>query len=309
MADSDRTASLMTPAKLAQARPKAAVTPAAWLDQMAADAGHAHVARLAELSAQLAAQAGQREISPITAELARLAEALPQLDFSLLQSRGWWARTTGKTRTAGAEFASQFEQIEEVVKGLAEKTQAVQKKQQEQTATGDLALVELEVEFRAIDKIIDQGARWLQDMRNQLKTRQAGAPDEQGQKAIDDDAARCEILVARLKVLRAVSAAALLAQEQAQAAAARRVALGQLLQQALASDIKAWRARVSTLATAAGDTGSPALSLEGGMDSHRELQLRIKRAIADCGQLQGQEKALAESLAALAGQVASAQSH
>ncbi|HSI54621.1 MAG: hypothetical protein ACAH21_17955 [Ramlibacter sp.] len=308
MAESDRTASLMTPAKLAQARPKAAVTPAAWLDQMAADAGHAHVSRLAELSTQLAEQGQVRDISPVMAELGGLAEALPQLDFSLLQARGWWARTTGKTRSAGAEFASQFEQIEEVTKGLAGKTQALQKAQQDQTAAADLALLELEVEFRAIDKIIDQGARWLQDMRNQLKTRQAAAPDAQGQQSIDDDAARCEILVARLKVLRAVSAAAMQAHEQAQAATARRVALLQLLQQALAGDIKAWRARLSALASAAGDTGSPALSLEGPMEAHRELQLRVKRAIADCGQLLGQEKALSESLGGLASQVAAAQS-
>ncbi len=43
MADSDRTASLMTPSKLAQIKPKSAVSPAAWLNQMAADAGHAAV--------------------------------------------------------------------------------------------------------------------------------------------------------------------------------------------------------------------------------------------------------------------------
>ena len=38
MADTDRTASLMTPSKLAQVKPRGPVSPAAWLDQMAADA-------------------------------------------------------------------------------------------------------------------------------------------------------------------------------------------------------------------------------------------------------------------------------
>ena len=51
--DHDRTASLMTPAKLAQMKPKAAVSPSAWLDQMAADAGHAHLIRRVHADPQL----------------------------------------------------------------------------------------------------------------------------------------------------------------------------------------------------------------------------------------------------------------
>lgn len=49
MFEPDGTASLMSPAKLAQMKPKAAATPAAWLNQMAADEGHLHVRRIAEL--------------------------------------------------------------------------------------------------------------------------------------------------------------------------------------------------------------------------------------------------------------------
>src|SRR5688500_1830898 len=113
MEQNDRTASLMTPAKLAQVKPKGQASPAAWLNQVAADAGHQHAQRLAELLHDLEAQAPRRDISALIAELAHLREALPRLDFGLLQSRGWWARTTGKSRTAGAEFARQFEQIEE----------------------------------------------------------------------------------------------------------------------------------------------------------------------------------------------------
>lgn len=297
MADYDRTASLMTPATLAAQRaPMAAASPAAWLNQMAADAGYAHVRRLGELREEMQKQAGLRDFSPVTAELTRLAEALPQLDFGLLQARGWWARTTGKSRTAGAEFAAQFERIEEVAQGLAKQVQALQKKLQAQGTAGELSLVELEVEYRAIEKILNQGARWLQDMRTQLKARKAAPHDGQADKEIRDDAARCEILVDRLKALRAVASAAQAAYQQAQAASARRLALLRLLQQALASDVTVWQSRLSALAGSAGDKGSPALSLEAPMESHRELQLCVKQAIADCGQLQAQEKALAESL-------------
>jgi predicted nucleic acid-binding Zn-ribbon protein len=303
MQDSDRTASLMTPAKLAQAKPKAAVSPAAWLDQMAADAGHLHVRRLAELKEELQAQARLRDFSALAGELAKLADKLPRLDFGLLQTRGWWARTTGKSRDAGAEFASQFEQIEALAKALAPQVQALQQKQQEQASATERTLMEVDVEYHAVDKVIDQGARWLQDMRNQLKQRQAIAADAQSQQQIKDDTARCELLVTRLKALRAVSSAALQAHQQAHAAAKRRTDLVRFLQQTVASNVRAWKTRVSAIAAAAGDSGSPALSVEGPMDTHRELQLCIKQTIADCAQLQAQESALGESLAALGTQL------
>jgi chromosome segregation ATPase len=300
MADNDRTASLMTPSKLAQVKPRGPVSPAAWLDQMAADAGHQHVRRLAELRKDLQAQAQRRDISPLILELERLGEALPRLDFGLLQPRGWWARATGKGRTAGVEFAGQYEQIAQVAQGLAAQAQAVQKSQQDKPA--DRALLELEVEFRAIDKIIDQGTRWLHDMRNQIKEREAAGPDEPGQQQIRDDAARCEILVARLKALRTVSSAAQQAHQQGQGAAARQASLAKLMQQ-LSADVKAWRADISALASAAGNAAGTALNLDDSMESHRELQLRIKQAIADCAQLQAQEKVVAESLDALGAQL------
>jgi hypothetical protein len=43
MDESDRNASLMSPGQAGAAEDQAATTPAAWLTQMAADAGHMHV--------------------------------------------------------------------------------------------------------------------------------------------------------------------------------------------------------------------------------------------------------------------------
>src|SRR4029453_4492654 len=101
------------------------------------------VRRLAELRKDLQAQAQRRDISPLILELERLGEALPRLDFGLLPPRGW-ARATGKGRTAGVEFAGQYEQIAQVAQGLVAQAQAVQKSQQDKPA--DRALRELEGE-------------------------------------------------------------------------------------------------------------------------------------------------------------------
>lgn len=303
----DRTASLMTPAKLAQVRqPRAPASPAAWLDQMAADAGHQHLRRLRELLAELQGHAGTRDHTSLASALDALGEALPGLDFGLLQTRGWWARATGKSASAQAEFSAQFDRADEGTRALATQIQALQKNHLSEAGTTDRALVEFEVEYRALDKIIEQGARWLQDMRNQLKERLAQATDAQAQQAVRDDAARCEILVSRLKFLRACVTAAQQAHQHAQAAAGRRAALLQMLQQALASDVKAWHVRLSALAAAAGESGGPALSVEGPMETHRELQLCVEQARAHGAQLQAQEQVLASSLEALGEQLAAA---
>lgn len=306
MAEPDRTASLMTPSKLAQIQPKSAVSPAAWLSQMAADAGHQHVRRLRELREEVEAQALQRDDSALASELGRLAEALPRLDFGLLRDRGWWARATGKSRSAGALFAAQFSQIEALLAPLAAQAQAMEKKQHDEATACDLTLLEVEVEYHAVDKIIDQGARWLHDMRNQLKVQQGTTDDPAAAQRTKDDEARCEILVARLKTLRAVRSAAQRAHGEGANAAARRASLVKMLRQSLAPGLKDWQGRLSTLAAAATDAGARELSVDGPMEAHRDLQLCLKQVIADGEQLHAQEAALAQSVAALGTELAAA---
>ncbi len=305
MEDHDRTASLMTPAKLAQVKPQAAASPAAWLNQMAADAAHQHVKRIAELRNDLKQQGKERDYSGMTTELARMAKSLPKLDFGLLQNQGLWARVTGKAKSATEEFASRFERLQEAAMPLTDEIRKTQQQHQSQATTSDLTLLELEVEFKAIEKVQDQGARWLQDMRNQLKTRHTEAGDEVALKLIRDDQVRCEILVSRLKALREVSAAAQHVHRQGQAAATRRAALAQALQQGVSARLANWSASLQEVVSAARE--SQPFTLEAAMESHRELQLAMKDAAADCAQLHSQEKTLGESLSTLRRQLQAAQ--
>jgi hypothetical protein len=166
--------------------------------------------------------------------------------------------------------------------------------------------VELEVEYHAIDKIIDQGARWLQDMRNQIKARQAAATSAEEQLQVREDAARCELLVARLKQLRTISTAAQQAHQAAQAVAQRRAAVSQVLNTQLAGDIKAWNVRLSPIAANAGDASAPALNLEGPKETHAELRRSVERAQASCAQLAADEAALLQGLEALRAQLPAA---
>jgi chromosome segregation ATPase len=297
----DRTASLMTPAKLAQLKvhPKAAASPAAWLDQMAADAGAGHVRRLADLRAQLEAQVRERDVQGVAAACQALNDGLGRLDFSLLQPKGWLARATGKGKEEAAGFVAQHERMARAGEELTDQVRTVQRKQQAQASGVERSLLEMEVELRAIEKIMEQGARWLQDMRNQLKARQAGGGDAAVQEQIRQDNARCEVLVARLKQLRAASSATQHALDHCKGAASRRSSLMDHLQQLLDGECKSARQKLGAVADQASAGGAVTEGIDRARRAQQELQAALKQAAQDCGALQAQDQALADELAAL----------
>lgn len=299
--DDDRTASLMTPAKLAQlkVRPAPVASPAAWLDQMAADAGSGHVRRLMELCTQLEAQVRDRSYHGVTAALGTLGDALGKLDFTLVQPKGWLARATGKGKEAAAGFVSQHERILRDGEDLADEVRALDKKQQAQAAATERTLMECEVELKAIEKIMDQGARWLQDMRNQLKTRETAGGDAEVQKQIADDTRRCELLVGRLKQLRAASTAFTQNIERCRATARSRASLLESLQQALDGDWKAWGTRLAPVAEQVRTSGSAQEGVDGARRATDAAQAALKQARQDCRGMADKESALAEDLVGL----------
>jgi hypothetical protein len=300
MDESDRTASLMSPAKLAQMKPKPATTPAAWLTQMAADAGHMHVKRIGELGELLRGEARLTGLAAVTGRLEKLSDDLPDLDFTgLEQPRGLWARTLGKTKSGGPEFAHRFEEVGGEATDVAAAAMALGGDQKSGGSQVERALVELDGEYRAVEKIIDQGARWLQDMRNQIKVRQAAAADPQAHRAVLEDSARCDILVDRLKMLRALCNACAPVPELARAYVHKRSALVQSLRQSLASEVDDWHGLLSPVASAAAEGKSAVQDVQPLLDAHRDLQATAKKAIGACQQLLAQEQELGRSLAAL----------
>lgn len=299
--DDDRTASLMTPAKLAQlqVRPAAAASPAAWLDQMATDAGSGHVRRLVDLRQQLEAQLRDREVRAISGACHALHDALDNLDFTLLEPKGWLARATGKGKEAAASYLSQQGRVVQAAEDLADEARALQRKQQPQGPATDKLLLEFEVEIRALEKIMEQGARWLQDMRSQLKTRQAQGGDAAAQEQMRQDTARCELLVDRLKLLRTSNSAAQEAAERCKSAVTRRAALVETLQKMVEKDWKALRPKLDALAEQAKASGSASIGLDRARAAAHELRSALKQVGQDCATLQAREQAASDVLAAM----------
>lgn len=299
--DTDRTASLMTPAKLAQLkmRPAPAASPAAWLDQLAADAGSGHVRRLSDLRKQLETQVREADCAGVRSACSSLAGALGKLDFALLQPKGWLARATGKGKEAAAEFASRYEHSLRAGEDLADELRGLQRKHQVQGGAVERTVLECEVEIRALDKIMEQGARWLQDMRNQLKAREAAGGDAATLQKIAEDTNRCELLVTRLKQLRIANSAAQNVVEQCRAVAARRVALLESLQKTLDGDWKSGQRKLAAVAEQATATGSAEEGVDEARRAQEKLTVVLQQAAADCAALQTQDQSLVEALAGL----------
>jgi hypothetical protein len=299
--DDDRTASLMTPAKLAQlkVRPAPASSPAAWLDQMAADAGSGHVRRLLELRQQLEAQMRDRDVRAIATACHALYDAVDTLDLALLEPKGWLARAAGKGKEAATSYLAQHERVSRAAEDLTDEARDLQRKQQAQAGGTERLLMEFGVEIRALEKIMDQGARWLQDMRSQLKTRHAEGGDAAVQEQIRQDTARCEVLVGRLKQLRAASSAAQEAAERSNSALARRATLAVTIQQLLEKEWKAAGQSLDSVAEEAAATGTAPKSLDRARKGQQELSVALQQAGQDCSTLESQEQAASDVLAAL----------
>src|SRR4051812_24198785 len=94
----DQTASMMTPAQVAQmSASKPPASPSAFLNQMAADVGHQHLARLKELQPLLLEQANGLQATSFQPPLEGMQRALQAVDFApLLQKKGFLAGLTGK---------------------------------------------------------------------------------------------------------------------------------------------------------------------------------------------------------------------
>lgn len=293
MTDFESTASLMTPSRLASLSAKPAASPAFWQDPTTGDIGRTQLQHLVELHTALGAPELECDLVPLRTALTELLAAHSGLDFDLLQSHGWLARALGKARSAGAEFSAQAERLTDLGKGAHAALLDAQKLHGDRTTRTERLLLDMDVEHRALEQLVEHGARWLQDMRQQLQQRHAAAAnDPQEQQRIRAEASRCEALVVRLKALRSLAGAVGPFVHQYRAVLTGRNRMLQTLSQALPGALRAWQPRISALATAAEDGEGAALSLEGPREVHQALGTQAGHALAEVEDLQNRSDAM-----------------
>lgn len=305
MSDHERTAAIMVPSRLAEMAP--AKKSSTWFDQPAQQVGEVQIDHLTTTLQALQTNPPSETVAPMCAALQTLLRSHGNLNFETLQTRGWWARATGKARSAGAEFSDQVADVVVALERADEQAAQFQADHTARAATDERLAVEMELDLRALDDLVDKGAKWLQDMQAQLKQRHAAAQDEAQRQGVRRDAARCEALVARLKALRGLGAATRKVLTPLREAQALRLAQVQALTRDLPAANRAWRARLVSLAAAVEDgADGPELSLEGPREVHAQLGTQVTRLDGGMAQLQTVESqweaalgGMADSLAAL----------
>jgi hypothetical protein len=266
---------------------------------MAADAGSGHVRRLRDLCRQLEGQVREPDVRGLAAACEALHAHLDKLDLSLLEPKGLLARVTGKGKEAAAGFAAHYDRTSHAAEDLADEARDLQRKHQSLGAVAERSVLEFDVEIRAIEKIMEQGARWLQDMRNQLKARTPAGGDDAAQEQIRQDNERCELLVERLKLLRTANSAAQDASERCHAVAKRRAALMETVQRLLESDLKGARQKLDAVAEQGAATGAATEGLDAARRGRKDLQSALQQVGHDCASLRTQEQAATDMLAGL----------
>ena len=305
--DPNRTAALMSTGKLAQVEADVVDLSSAWLDKTPADVGVTHLVQMARLHNLLGAKNHAYDDAQLSTQLKKLSRALIGLEFTLVQPLGVWARLMGEQKKAAEKFAGQYKQIAQCNAEVTALAAALHERLQAESTTIERWLMELEVEQQAVSAIVDQASHWLSAMRIQLKERHAAAADAPTQQTIKDEAARCESLVVRMRLLRAISNSAGLVIQISRETAEQRSDLRKLLQQALMLDMRTWDMQLSSLVAAMRDAGGRKLGIDNPSEVHHDLQQRVTEVCTDCEILRKTEAALANQLAELALQLKVAQ--
>jgi|JI6StandDraft_1071083.scaffolds.fasta_scaffold93045_2 hypothetical protein len=288
MSDHERTAALMVPSKLAEMVPVKKATP--WFDQPAAHVGEVQIDHLAATLDALRVSHRSDSTGALEDALRNWQKQHDELRFDGLQIRGWWGRATGKSKSAGAEFAEQVARLVALQTHVDAQGSQFQDEIASRAAADEHVLIDAELDLRALDDLVEKGAKWLQDMQAELKKRHAAALDDAGRQGVRRDAARCEALVPRLKALRALGASTRKVILLLREAHALRQSQVQLLSRDLHAAARAWRGRLVSLAAAVEDgTNGPELSLEGPQEMHSQLGKQLQKANDGLSQLRAVE--------------------
>ncbi len=308
MSDHERTAALMVPSKLAEMVPAKKSAP--WFDQPAAQVGEVQMEHLAATLEAL--QQSQRNDSAGALEdaLRNWQQRHEELSFEGLQVRGWWGRATGKSKNAGAEFADQVAKLVALQGNVDAQGGQFQDENTRRAAADERLMIDAELDLRALDDLVDKGAKWLQDMQAELKRRHAAALDDAARQAVRRDVARCEALVPRLKALRALGAATRKVILPLREAQSLRLTQGQLLLRDLSGAARAWRGRLVSLAAAVEDgANGPELSLEGPQEVHSQLGKQLQKSCDGMSQLRTAEAQWESALPHMADSLAMLRQH
>jgi hypothetical protein len=267
----------------------------AWIRELLGDVQRAQVRRLAELRAQFQSEAFEWDGAALAQAVSTLHSAGRECHFERLRP-GWFDRLTGRYRAAHARFVAAYERMVACAARLKMDARELAQQLRGHTAGARRVLVELDMEWKALQAEVDQGVNWLQDMCEQLgELRARGADDPQL-------AMLAEAAQAFTQEFKRLQSAASLAREigvRAQALLERRAALLEHVRADGEAFDKSW---MQAIGKVVGDIKAARAALPGvaqALAAHDELMKRLEARADACFALQQEEHIMAQHLGLL----------
>lgn len=260
---------------------------AAWLGQLLRRAQAAQIARFRQLRPKLQSDAFAWDNAVLTHSVEVWLAATRNLDLQLPRNCGWWARLTGAAERADQEFGRKYQDVLSAATAVKHEFEALSRDYGAHTSNTRRTTVELDIESRALDREVDQGAEWLVELSYAIEK-----ADE-----LRALSTRAMTLSGEIKRLREVSTMAREIAVSGQNVLERRAALLEMLKFDLRGFDRIWIYRVSTIATKAANHRFPQPVLEKAREVHSELVSRLERTAAACLALQVEEQWMARRLA------------
>jgi hypothetical protein len=258
-----------------------------WVGQLLEDVQGAQADRLRHLRSRLQCDAFTWDNALLTHSVEGLLAASRKLEFQPLRNCGLWARLTGATEAAAREFGKKYHEVLAAAARARQEFDMLSRDYRAHTSSARRLIVELDIEYRALDREIDRGAEWLVELSYAIGNvgKLCAVP------------ARAMALSGELKRFRRVSTLAKEITLLGWNVLERRAALLETLKHDLHGFDRIWRQRVAHIATKTADGRVPLPVFEKAREVHSELVARLDLTSAACLALQMEEQAMARRLA------------
>lgn len=257
--------------------------------QLLEDVQAAHLSRILQLRSRLQSDAFTWDNALLTHAVEVFLAASRNLRFQSLQIHGVWARLTGATEVAAHVFGKKYDDVVSAAGRARQEFEMLSRDYRAHTSSARRLIVEFDMEYRALDRKIDQGAEWLVELSYAIE--KAGE--------LRTLSTRAMALSAKLKRCRLGSALAKEITILGQNVLERRAALLERMKVDLHGFDKVWLQRVANIGTHAVDRRFPPPVLDKAREVHNELITRLELTSAGCMALQMEEQAMARRLAML----------
>ena len=272
----------------------------AWIADQIADLRKAQVRRLIDLCARLQSEAFEWDDGPLAQSVSAWNAAGRDLRFLDLR-HNVVARMMGRHKGAYARFVAACERVRDCVSAVKRNAAALEAcSQKDRGSNAKRALLELDMEWKALVGDVDQGVTWLQDLCTQLGEARAQGNDDP---RLDTFAESAQRYTQDFKRLQSAGAMARDTAIRAQSVLQRRAALLEQVRADLDGFDKTWSPRLETLANDAKALRRSFPGIPKAIEAHDEMMKRLA-AMADASSaLQSEEQLLAQQLAMLRGEL------